>query len=115
MCFLGAIKTLGTDDHNKTILELLPNRKALVEVFAPRGWATDARAILIRDTQEDTHLPTEWYSAEAEFHDRSTHGALLDRMVNGWDRVPSYETIETLPGIRLDDAVETLFSRSQSS
>lgn len=113
MYFVAAIATLATDEHKKMVLEQLPYRKELVKVVIAKGWARDARAILVQELKEDTQLPMEWYEAMVQLEDPSTYDLLLDKLVTDLDRESIYDAIKTMPGIKLDEAVAKAWDKTK--
>jgi len=101
-----AIEHLASDVHKRMILDALPRQRKLVRVVIAKGWQKDARKTLLEVMRfEEGYLPTEWIQAVASLRDPQTYTALLNYLVNGWNRHVTYKLIRHLPGIDLTRAL----------
>ncbi len=109
---LRAIDRLSTEKSKPQILASLSTAPSLAEILLKNSWQNDARETLIQGLHQE-FLPEDWLRAVASFEDPSTYDALIQHMVHGLNPASTYEVVENLPGIQLDDAVDKTWQRSK--
>ena len=107
-----AVQRVATARSKALILAKLPEKKSLASVVLKHGWATDARETLLAGLTDD-YVPSEWLTALASLRDTNTYPALLKYLVEGQNRVTTYEAIKHLPGIELAPSVAAAWERSR--
>jgi hypothetical protein len=105
-----ALKDLVAEEHKGLVIKSLGSQRELVGIVASRGWAKDARAVLLAGLggagKGRSYLPTEWIEAVAQLRDPATYPGLIDVLVHGQNRASTYEAIRRLPGIVLAPAMQ---------
>lgn len=112
-----AIKQLATDADRDLILKALPTHPRLVSLVLEKGWAEDARDILITELKNSpaSSLNTDWIKAVVSLNDPSTYDLLTQYLVNSNNPSYVYELIERLPDIKLDDAVAQAWTKAKTA
>jgi hypothetical protein len=109
---LPAIKELAGDEHKEMILKRLPQEHELADVVAAKGWAEDARTILMDGFRtRATELPTSWIEAVASLKDPTTYDVLKWYLSYGSNPSFTYAAIKDLPGIELSKEVGDSWER----
>ncbi len=109
------IQKLVREEHKSLILRWLELEHELIPVVLQQGWQEDAKPILVKRLAEHPRLvPTEWIDAVVRLQDPDTYEALRWYLVNGVNNAFTYESIRTLPGIQLDEAVAGLWQKTES-
>lgn len=109
-----AIAMLVTEDDRQMVVDKLTQQPDLVEVVVDRGWVDAARNVLIDEmTRRRPDLPGEWIEAVAQMHDASTYDSLKWYFVNGDNQAYTFQCIQYLPGIELNDAVAEAWKRAR--
>jgi hypothetical protein len=101
-----AITQMVRTEHKELILENLKALPVLSEVILRNGWAEDAKDILL-DVLKNGYadLPSEWIEAVASLNDPATYDSLKKYFIKHNNRGATFEAIQYLPGIELDEAV----------
>jgi len=101
-----AIYKLAEDKHKNLIIKFLPQYTSLVKIILDRGWEKDAKKILVEELSSTSqNLPTEWIQAVANLNDPKTYKDLKWFLVNNSNRYRTFQAIQHLPGIDLNDSV----------
>jgi hypothetical protein len=105
-----AIVALADESSKKVVLENLEGYPALAEVVLNRGWAQDAREILVRRLRKDPgYLPLVWVQAVAELNDPGAYPLIRKYFIRGHmygsERSEAHEILKKLPIEDLPGAV----------
>lgn len=115
MYTIAAIKALVKNEDKAKIIAALDERPRLVEVITAKGWAKEARHILVKKLRESpNYLPHEWIAAVASLHDPSTYNDLINYFINGMNRRLTYKYIARLPGIDLTQAAPIAWEKARN-
>jgi hypothetical protein len=106
----------ASDANKALILGALKSNTNLIRVIVERGWTEDARSILIDAVRaRPGYLPSQWIAAVASLHDPSTYGDLIAYLVNGQDRLRTYQALQKVPGLDLAAAVDAAWQNAKNS
>jgi hypothetical protein len=112
---VNALAKLVSEEHKALVLRELPRRMWLAKVVVAKGWAADAREILLAGLADPTLvLPTEWVDALASLRDPKTYGLLVRYFVEGHNRFHTHRSIRDLPGIDLADSFAPAWQRAKA-
>lgn len=111
---IAAIKALAKNDDKAKIIAALDEHPRLVEVITAKGWAKDARPVLVKRLRENSnYLPYEWIAAVASLKDPSTYDDLISYFKNGTNKRLTYKYIARLPGIDLTQAAPIAWEKAR--
>ena len=111
---IAAIKALVKNEDKAKIIAALDEHPRLVEVITAKGWAKDARLVLVKKLRQNSnYLPYEWIAAVASLEDPSTYDDLLNYLKNGTNKRLTYKYIARLPGIDLTQAVPIAWEKAR--
>jgi hypothetical protein len=111
---IAAIKALAKNEDKAKIIAALDEHTGLVAVIAAKGWARDARHVLVRKLHDNLlYLPYEWIAAVASLQDPTTYDDLINYYMNGSNRRLTYKYIARLPGIDLTRAAPIAWERAR--
>jgi len=103
---IAAIDDLANDETKQMIINALPRYNGLAEVIVDKKWVQDAKEILVGELRKmPNHLPTAWIRAVASFRDPETYDLLTAYLVNGSNKLRTYDAIRFLPSIDVPEAV----------
>jgi len=103
-----AVRLVAEEQHKEMVLDALPSERELAKVVLARGWAQDAREILLAELRRfPYYLPPEWIQAAASLEDPPTYGLLQEYLIHGGSRAVTHTAISKLPGIELTESVGT--------
>ena len=109
-----AISRLAREEHKTMILDALPLHHGLIDAVTQRGWASDARDILLDELESNPpYLPVQWLRAVAELNDPTTYPLLTSYFINGNNRYWTYEAIRNLPIPDMASCVSQAWERSK--
>ncbi|HUK81632.1 MAG TPA: PDZ domain-containing protein [Verrucomicrobiae bacterium] len=102
----------ASDANKASIIGALKGNMNLVRIIVERGWIADARSILIDGLRaHPNYLPSQWIAAVASLNDSSTYGDLTWYLINGQDRLRTYEALQKVPGLDLAAAVDAAWQK----
>jgi hypothetical protein len=111
---VSAISGLADDEHKQMIIDALPKYVQLIHLIVQKGWVDDARPILIAVLHTHPgYLPREWIDIVAAFQDPSTYDDLKEYLVNGANRLWTYEALSRIPGIDLSRTVAEAWAKAK--
>jgi hypothetical protein len=112
------IVALADESSKKVVLENLEAYPFLAEVVLSRGWAQDAREILLRSLRKAPgYLPLEWVQAVVELNEPDSYPLIrkyfIRARLDGNDRAEAYEILKKLPIEDLPGAVSEAWAAMQ--
>ena len=119
-CFNGyaieALKRIAADEHRDLVIARLAQFPDLVKIVFEKGWARDARKVLVGQLTADSRLPVEWIQAVVSLNDPKTWSALVSHLRYTAMPYQVYKEIckiSGLPRAELNSVVAEIWERAK--